>query len=289
MKSDNDCFVIIQASDLHCGGSDFISELMDIFLDKTREIDPDLVVVAGDLTEKGYRDQFDMAYEYLSKITQPKLVVPGNHDSRNVGFVHFQALFGPSFKSYRSPFSKEKAAAMGATGCTIVGADSSNPDLNEGSIGFHRYEWIENQYRHPDDIKLFVLHHHLVGVPGTGKERNIVWDAGDILSLIGAMGVDMVISGHKHVPYFWDLNGMLVSNSSTACTRKLRGLTPASFNEIRITRERIEVFLHYSNGTRGQALRFKRKGWEKGHEEFSMTDDFMQRNGFTRLQPFVSH
>lgn len=282
MAKDDGIFRIVHASDIHAGGSFFLPLLLEQFLEKVKKIDPHVVIIAGDLTSNGYRDEFETTFSYLDRINQPCVIIPGNHDARNVGFIHFQTLFGPSFKSYRYRFTEKQAETMQATGCTIVGTDSSNPDLNDGSIGFHRYHWIQDQYQHPDDIKILVLHHHLVGVPGTGKERNIVWDAGDVLSLLTGLDIDLIMSGHKHVPFFWDLNGILVSNSGTVSTRRLRGLTPPSFNEIELEKEVIRVFLHYTDGSRELAVTFKRKGIARGHESFAITEEFFQRNGLIK-------
>ena len=57
---------------------------------------PDVVVCTGDLTEMGFRQEYLLAKGYLERIECPDLlVIPGNHDSRNVGYVHFEELFGP--------------------------------------------------------------------------------------------------------------------------------------------------------------------------------------------------
>ena len=45
-----------------------------------------------------------------------------------------------------------------------------------------------------------MLHHHLLPVPGTGRERNVVYDAGDAIECLQRAGVNLVLSGHKHVP-----------------------------------------------------------------------------------------
>jgi len=58
------------------------------------DLQPDIVVVTGDLTSMGYRQEFREAREYLDRLACPDvLVVPGNHDSRNVGYAHFERLF----------------------------------------------------------------------------------------------------------------------------------------------------------------------------------------------------
>ena len=69
-----------------------------------------------------------------------------------------------------------------ASGFAVAAVDSSRPDVNDGHVGRDRYSWIREQYTEPDDIKIFVVHHHLVPIPGTGRERNIITDAGDLLA-----------------------------------------------------------------------------------------------------------
>ena len=82
-------------------------------------------------------------------------------------------------------------------------------------------------------------------MPGTGRERNTVWDSGDVLALLDQLGVDLVLSGHKHVPHVWLLNGMLLVNSGTVSSYRLRGYTRPSYNVIEITPDPIRVTLKY--------------------------------------------
>jgi len=78
------------------------------------------------------------------------------------------------------------------------------------------------------------LHHHLVPVPGTGRERNIVHDAGDLLRVLSKTGTDLVLCGHKHVPNVWRLEDMLIVNAGTACTHRLRGKVRPCYNLIEV-------------------------------------------------------
>jgi 3',5'-cyclic AMP phosphodiesterase CpdA len=78
------------------------------------------------------------------------------------------------------------------------------------------------------------MHHHLVPVPGTGRERNIVHDAGDLLRVLANNGVDLVLCGHKHVPNVWRLEDMLIVNAGTCCTHRLRGKVRPCYNVIEI-------------------------------------------------------
>jgi len=48
-------------------------------------------VVTGDLTEKGLLEEFEGVAELLKGINSKTICLMGNHDARNVGFMHFQA------------------------------------------------------------------------------------------------------------------------------------------------------------------------------------------------------
>lgn len=216
--------LIAHLSDLHTGSQYFVSNLLDRALVEVNDLAPDVVVVTGDLTNMGYRQEFREAREYLDRLSCPEvLVVPGNHDSRNVGYAHFERLFA------------SRETVIRKNGVTIVGVDSTEPDLDYGRIGRHRYPWIRQAFlERPEDFKVFVLHHHLLPIPGTGRERNIVNDAGDVLEVLVECGVELVLSGHKHVPYAWRLENMYVVNAGTVSTLRLRGDTKPCYNVIEI-------------------------------------------------------
>ena len=269
---------IAQISDLHCGELTFRPDVMASIIERINRMAPDVVVVAGDLTAAGYEWEFEECAAWLEQIEAPKVIIPGNHDSRNVGYVHFEHFFGDRFSRYRQAFDPVRAERLRATGFTVVAVDSSDPDLNEGHIGREHYPWIREQFEWPDDIKIFAIHHHLVSIPGTGRERNIITDAGDLLAVLTRLDIDVVLSGPKHVPFFWGLNGILVANSGTATTRRIRGLTPSSWNELQVDASTIKVFLHYEDGRRQLAVIRSRTTRAMVREAFYMTEDFLASN-----------
>jgi 3',5'-cyclic AMP phosphodiesterase CpdA len=244
-----DAFVIAQLSDLHCGSPHFDGALLDRAVAETIGFGPDLVVVGGDLTAEGYANEFRLARQHLEPLFDAGLsvvVVPGNHDSKNVGYLHFQDEFGHG----DVPPKGDRVLQLDSSGrqplaVRVVAIDSSKPDLAEGEVGRERYQWIRDNFACDADVRTFVLHHHLVPVPGTGRERNTVWDAGDVLALLGELGVDLALSGHKHVPHVWLLNGVLIVNSGTVSSYRLRGYTRPSYNVIEVTAASIKVTLKY--------------------------------------------
>ena len=137
----------------------------------------------------------------------------------NVGYLHFEELFGQRNSVLRksgatsspstrpSPTSTTARSAAAAT----AGSRSSSPP------------------RRACDLR---LHHHLLPVPGTGRERNIVYDAGDVIECLQRAGVHLVLSGHKHVPYAWRLENLFVVNTGTV------SLAPPRKHEALLQRDR---------------------------------------------------
>jgi hypothetical protein len=90
-------------------------------------------------------------------------------------------------------------------------------------------------------------------IPGTGRERNQVLDAGDVLSVLRRAEVDVVLAGHRHVPYVWPVAGMRLVHSGTVSTRRTRAFTDHAYNLIRVEPDRIAVELRIP-GRGGQNL-----------------------------------
>jgi Icc protein len=235
--------LIAQLSDVHVGGARYREELLRTAIEEINAAEPDLVVIAGDLTDDGYPDQYPLAEQELAAIAAPQVVrVPGNHDARNVGYLLYEDTFGP-----RDSQQRFESAGLDVA---LVGVDSSKPDIDEGEIGREHYGWIEEGFAPDADLRVFVCHHHLMPVPGTGRERNQVLDAGDVLALLRRSSVDLVLSGHRHVPYVWPLAGILIVHSGTASTLRTRGFPHPAYNFLRIEEGRIAVELCVPGGER---------------------------------------
>src|SRR3954451_20793769 len=127
---------ITQLSDVHVGSARYDAGLLRAAIAEINDLAPDLVVVAGDLTDDGYRDQYEPAQAELVAMRCPRVVlVRGNHDARNVGYRRFEECFGPRDSSHRF----EVDGLHVSLGCV----DSSKPDLDDGEAGREQYGWVE--------------------------------------------------------------------------------------------------------------------------------------------------
>src|SRR3954449_2687114 len=95
MATRDGTFTIVQISDLHCGTQFFLPNLLERAITEVNATAPAIVVCSGDLTTFGFKEEYALAKDSLDRIDCDCLVgIPGNHDSRNVGYVHFEELFG---------------------------------------------------------------------------------------------------------------------------------------------------------------------------------------------------
>jgi len=228
---------IVQVSDIHVGSGLFKPELLEAVVEETNALEPDLVAVAGDLTMEGYRWEFEEAREYLDSLECPNVVVvPGNHDARNVGYRHFEEFFGlrEGMATVAVPEGEAKVVAL----------DSTKPDLDEGEVGREHYAWIDSEFRGWDrGPKIVIVHHHILAVPGTGRDVNNLRDAGDVMAIFRELKIDIVLSGHRHVPYVWSISGVRVVHSGTASSMRVRGTMPPSYNVIDLDEESVRITL----------------------------------------------
>lgn len=228
---------IVQISDIHVGSGLFRPELLDAAIEETNALEPDLVVIAGDLTMEGYRWEFEEAKGYLDRLEcENVVVVPGNHDAKNVGYRHFEEFFGLREGAVTVTIPEGEAK--------IVALDSTKPDLDEGEIGREHYAWIDSEFRNWNrGPKIVIVHHHILAVPGTGRDVNNLRDAGDVMAIFRELKVDMVLSGHRHVPYVWSISGVRIVHSGTASSMRVRGTMPPSYNIIELDDQSVRITL----------------------------------------------
>ena len=234
-------------SDLHVGEGLFRPELLSAAIREANELAPDLVVIAGDLTMEGYRSEFEECKRFLSELACADVVVTmGNHDARNVGYRHFEDFFGARDSVMTVNVSEGRAK--------VVAIDSTKPDLDEGEVGREHYGWLDAELRGwTHGPRIVVIHHHILAVPGTGRDVNNLRDAGDVMAILRELKVDLVLSGHRHVPYVWSISGVRVVHSGTVSTLRVRGTMPPSYNVIEIDADEVSIALRQpGQGSQGE-------------------------------------
>src|SRR4051812_22883973 len=250
---------IVQISDLHIGGL-FKQDIFDILVDEiNNELQPDVIIVSGDLTDDGLIFQFEQARREIQKFKCNNLIIfPGNHDYRHTGYLLFKEYFPiakpDSAKVYE--YKDNNIYNKNPQRVIVTTIDTARPDRDEGEVGHVQNLWLNKTLKKYDKNKIqngnennnvkrnnknnqikkiVAMHHHLIAIPDTGYTNVVgISDAGDILRTCLENDVDLVICGHKHRPWLWNLGSMKIAYAGTACSWRYRGVFKDTYNIIDI-------------------------------------------------------
>jgi Icc protein len=226
---------LVQLSDLHVGGAYFKQEIFDTIVNEVNnELKPDVILITGDLTDEGLISQFKRASVEVKRLTDicPNVIIlPGNHDYRHTGYLLFNKFF-PSSHSSSIPSNVYRFNRT-----LIITLATARPDRDEGEVGHRQNLWLEkilSDEKYKKMTKIVAMHHHLIGVPDTGTDKIVIVDAGDILRTCLQNKIDLVLCGHKHRPWLWNLEILDIAYAGTESSTRFRGFTKNTYNIIEI-------------------------------------------------------
>ena len=230
---------IVQLSDIHVG-SQFREDVFETVIIEVNSLQPDSVIITGDLTNEGLKEQYEKCKALISKINVDNIIaISGNHDYRNTGYLHFKKYF---------PFQTINELSDDVI---LVTLGTARPDRDDGEVGYRQTLWLERTMKKfQDKTTLLAMHHHLIGIPDTGADKLTIIDAGDVLRATLDSDVDLVLCGHKHRPWLWDFNNLLIANAGSTSSERVRGFFENSYNIVKIENGKISIDLKIVGGER---------------------------------------
>jgi len=235
---------IVHLSDLHFGRVN--PALVDPLLRVVREVEPDLVAISGDLTQRARSYQFRQARSFLDALPQPQIVVPGNHDIplHNV----FARFFEPLTK-YKRYITDDLQPIYEDGEMIIIGVNTARSlvvkggRINQSQVSRLREKFCSFGSR----VVKVVVTHHPFDLPEGHDERNLVGRAKMAMTGLAECGADLFLAGHLHVSHTghtkrYNIHGhsALVVQAGTATSTRERG-EANSFNVLRIDFPAISV------------------------------------------------
>lgn len=268
--------VLVHLSDLHFGRVD--EDLIGPLHAAIAALQPSLVAVSGDLTQRARREQFRRARDFLAALPAPHLAVPGNHDvplydlARRFlrPLARFRRYIGDDTEPF---FADDEIAVAGLNTARSLAFESGRVNREQLERMRERLATVE-----PEVVRIVVMHHPLA-LPAGQEHRRTVGRAPLALEVLARCRVDLCLAGHLHVGHVsrvarrFNLPGgdLLLVQAGTATSTRSRG-EANSFNALRLDGACLDVERHAWDPhtrrfRRERRERFRREadGWRATH------------------------
>jgi len=173
---------------------------LDALLTDLRAQQPDLILIGGDVTQRGLAKQYRECQKFLSALPAPWLCVIGNHDvpAWNL-FQRFTNPYGPYQKfitrDLNPAWVNETVAIQGLNSARRFPRDGA---WEQGEISDWQIDLAVKFFaQHPGKTKILVVHHPLVHAPQQ-ESKMLVHNHAHALNMFTAAGVDIICTGHLH-------------------------------------------------------------------------------------------
>jgi 3',5'-cyclic AMP phosphodiesterase CpdA len=186
---------ILHISDLHLGRSTE-SEPLTTLRALLPGLDPEILVVTGDLTHRGRRAELERARELLESLGLPLLAVPGNHD---IPYV-FPTRFTRTREEWDRVFGTTEPVYISGR-LAVVGLNSVRPWRQQGgALESSQLKRLvpKLESAQAGALRTAALHHHLAAPPWRAAHKRPVRRRDLVLQSLASAGVELVLSGHVH-------------------------------------------------------------------------------------------
>ena len=189
---------IVHISDIHFGDANAV--VVDRLVEKIIELDPTLLVVSGDLTQRARADQFRQARDFLDRIPKPQVVVPGNHD---VPLYNVFARFATPLANFKRFITDDLEPEFQDSEIAVFGINTARSlTIKGGRVNEEQIDELLARLAPIDDRKMkIVVTHHPFDLPEGFDEDDIVGRAKEFMPRLVDSGADVFLSGHLHVSH----------------------------------------------------------------------------------------
>jgi len=182
-------------SDTHVALTRNAHECRALLREMAGTIRPAFAVNGGDVTDYGWKGEYDNYRWVLHGTRFPVHHVPGNHDVRwsPLGMQIYTRYLGPPYRAFSHG------------GCRFVLLDTSVPLSHWGHYESAQLRWMEADLRRTGrETPVFVVTHHWVG-----RDRVMVDNEEALRRVLEPYNVKAILNGHGHQDLLWRWDGML--------------------------------------------------------------------------------
>ena len=239
---------LVHLSDLHFGRTD--GTILDPLAAAVQALQPDCVIVSGDLTQRARATEFAQARAFLNRLPQPQIVVPGNHD---VPLYRLWERMLDPFGNYRRHIDASLETSFVDEEIAVLGVNTARAlTFKGGRINGDQVESIRSRIVGlPVQVTKIVVTHHPFDLPEESANDELVGRARKAMQVFSTSGVDLLLAGHFHTSQAGQTSGRhgvpgyaaLAVQAGTATSTRGRG-EANSFNVLRVGNAAIDVEHH---------------------------------------------
>ncbi|MDR7093714.1 metallophosphoesterase family protein [Hydrogenophaga laconesensis] len=226
--------VILHISDPHFGTEQL--PVARALMQLAERVEPDLVVLSGDITQRARSAQFRAARGFMDRLPAPRLVLPGNHD---IPLFNLWARLWNPYARHRAAFGDTLEPAFNSSDLLVLGVNTTRPGRHKnGEVSSAQVARVAGQLARatPQQLRVVVVHQPIeVLRPQDAHDRLIGHTAAQ--EAWAAAGADIVLGGHIHLPYVMALPAlprpMWAVQAGTAVSSRVRPGAPNSVNLVR--------------------------------------------------------
>ncbi len=223
--------VVIQISDTHFGTER--PEVMRALVDLAQRLQPDLLVLSGDITQRAKPSQFKAAREFMDRLGAPMLAIPGNHDIAL--FNGIARLFWP-YADYSKAFGVELEPVHSCPDLLVLCVNTTRAYRHKhGEASAAQIERVARRLESASAQQLrVVVVHQPIAVQRPEDAVHLVRGHDAALQRWARAGADVVMGGHIHLPYVMEIQAlprpMWAVQAGTAVSKRVRPGAPNSVN-----------------------------------------------------------
>lgn len=229
---------LVHLSDLHFGCVD--RARLEPLTARVKQLQPDLVVVSGDLTQRARSAQFIEARRFLDTLPSPRIVVPGNHD---VPLYNLYQRFVQPLHKFRRYIAADSEPEYFDDEIAVVGINTARSlAFKGGRINEAQVERVRSRLCDLDQrVTKIIVSHHPFDLPADRSRRELVGRAAAAMQTFARCGADLLLAGHFHLSHAGNTTARyklgdfsaLVVQAGTATSTRSRGESN-SFNALSI-------------------------------------------------------
>jgi 3',5'-cyclic AMP phosphodiesterase CpdA len=241
---------LLHISDLHFGT--VVDAALEGVLQIVDQTNPDVVIVSGDVTQRGRASELGGFLALLQKLApRTVLTVPGNHDV--TWWPPWNRVLAP-LKGFESAVPSEHRRPFAIVNDVVVVAVGSVDPWRQvaGTMSATGLSTMANIVTATPAAVRVAFTHHPIALDRPPRRTHVVTHAAEAASALSNASIDLLLSGHIHIPFATTTTtafpglprSFVIAGAGTATSSRTRATQGRGLQLVHVAKDRIEIERH---------------------------------------------